>query len=433
MKHNIYQNAVDHLEFSDNLYDTVVKKEQKPRSCHRIIRFVAAAAVMITLMVFGTFAADLDFKKVTVGLKEIGSVEADMLSAQLMEFQKLESTNDVSIHYLEMDMPGGYSFKNGYIYHQKGGIYRIDSEYQLVPVEGQIISGQLNKNGDIHRVEYQYVSVNTEIIALNAPQNIMDDGRILAVVWTEDQHCWPVYLNLEDETVTDALPCFSDDDFTGRICYAEPFRDGILLTTVYSSDVFVDGVINSHNLLYYIKNGSSKAIEITPPRGNNSSFYCENDTIYWKAGSRPLYQLDDNYEFRQIDEFRTTDDLTKGLLTGRSSDGHLMVCDYYNNVQYHFDDISPDRWDFYETTGYNATRHSEDGKILITYSYDDYEAKTRRISRIGLLDPASGTLKMLDTHSNFKMHTFGWLDDDRFAVIYEKGARKFMCIYEFLG
>ena len=67
------------------------------------------------------------------------------------------------------------------------------------------------------------------------------------------------------------------------------------------------------------------------------------------------------------------------------------------------------------------------------YSYDDYEAKTRRISRIGLLDPASGTLKMLDTHSNFKMHTFGWLDDDRFAVIYEKGARKFMCIYEFLG
>jgi len=429
---NVYRNAVEHLEFSEKLYETVVSKGKKPRNTYRLIRVAAVAAVMITLMVFGAFAADYDFKLVSVGLKELGSIEADMRGAEVMEFQKIESTEDVSIHYLEMDIPGGYIFKDGIIYHENKGFYRIGSDYQLVSVESNSISGELQKNGKTYTLDFEYVFTDIGIVAPNAAVYTMDDGKILGMAWSVDHHCWPVILNLEEKTVTDALPQFHSDDFTGRIGYVQPFRDGLLLTTLKSSDVFVDGVLDSYNLLYYIKDGSRKAIEISLPKWNNMTHYCENDSIYCKSGSGPLYELDDNYEFQQIDEFRTTDDLTKGLLTGRSSDGHLKVCDYYNNLQYDFDDILPDRWDFYETTGYNATRHSEDGRILITYSYDDYEAKTRRISKIGLLDTASGTLKMLETHGKFKLYTFGWLDDDRFAVIYEKGARKFMCIYEFM-
>lgn len=429
MKSSTYQNAVDHLEFTD-LYDGVLAKVVRPKHRYRTIRIAAFAAAMISLLVFGAFAADIDFKQISVNLLKLGSVDADMGNAQRMEFQKLESADGVSVHYLELDIPGGYSFKNGLIYHQRGGIYQISSDYQLVPVEGNRIQNEIEKKGTKFYIDYQYVKTGTEIIVLNGAQNIIDDQTVLANAWSKDQYCWPVILNLETGMVTDALPHFSPDDFEGRTCYSEPFREGILLTTIKSSDVFVDGVLNSYNKLYYIKDGR-KLIEIELPKGNNSSFYCENNTIYWKSGSGPLYQLNDQYEFQQIDELRTTDDLSNGLLTGRGTNNTLVVNDYYSNRQYVIDEITPDRWDFYETTGYNASRYSEDGKILITYSFDDYEGRTRRITEMGLLDPDSGTLNMLETHSNFKIYTFGWLDDNRFAIIYEKGVRKYICIYEF--
>ena len=80
-------------------------------------------------------------------------------------------------------------------------------------------------------------------------------------------------------------------------------------------------------MIYYIADGSREAVVIPRPEWKNMITFVDSDAIYCKTRTSALYRLDENFEYQQVTQWRTTDDVTAGLLTGRSAEGTLMIED----------------------------------------------------------------------------------------------------------
>ena len=53
------------------------------------------------------------------------------------------------------------------------------------------------------------------------------------------------------------------------------------------------------------------------------------------------------------------------------------------------------------------------------------------MNQIGILDTQNGKLGLLTIENNYNAYQGYWLDENRFAVIYQDDLRQYLCIYEF--
>lgn len=426
MKDNIYRNAVDQLRFSDDLAERVRFAATKERKKHPRLAVTIMAAAVSMLLLTTAFAAGSWLER-DARVKEIGSLDGDVSDAEILEFTLSESNEGVTVHHMELGPKGFYTFRDGLLYSKTEGFFRVADDYTLEHMDSNNISVTFDKNGREYVFDVEYLTVPGGIYTDGLLFYPEVDGEILVRAAAAGSHLWPVYLNLETGAVRDALPGFTDDDFTGRVTYAEPFRDGILISSLVEHDV--NGNSRDESYHYWIAEGGTEAISLDLPSGWD---YITGDTMYYKTRAGRYFRLDDNFALQELADIpKTTDDPTEGLLTAQSRNGTLCIADLNNGIIYNIPGLDLDNASFQETEGWNATRNSPEGIILLTNAVMDWEAGGRRLMTLAVLDTRLGVLKLLEVDSALTIQSSGWLDDHRYSVIYEDGIRHYLCVYEF--
>ena len=437
MKDNVYRNAVDHLVFSDNLEQAVLKKAEGKKPRLRLVRLAAIAALLCLLLGTTVFAAE-QIGRWNVSLREIGRIRSGIFNAKIMEFTLSDHLQGVEVHQMELKPKGYYHFGEGMIFHPTEGFLRVTEDYGLEKLESSALFARFDKNGKTYELDISYVETEGGIYSNLLNFYPVNNDEILINMTAKGSHSWPVYVNIKTGACRDALPEFTEEDFLpeklengydARICYAEPFKDGMLLSCLISG--IQSGNTDSTTLRYWIQEGSGEAVKLDIPK--NFTDYIIEDALYFQDPSGICYVMDENFQLQKLDTtVKTTDGLNCGLLTLRSEDGALEIVDVINPAIYFVSDVQVEDHSLWDTTGYNATRNSVDGKIVVTHSYTDYEANNRPLDSIAYLDLTSGELCRMYIDTAHHVQTHGWLDDDRYCVIYEEGLKRYLRVYEFL-
>ena len=439
MKHNTYSDAIRHLEFSDNLYETVMRKAVKPRSGYRMIRFAAVAAVTVCLLATSAFAVSPELRDWTVSLLKLGTSREEMTDARMMEFRH-EQADGYSIHYLELDK-SNYEFAHSMLMNPQSGCLRITEDYRLEPIRLTPVKEILEKNGRTYTSIGNFAYYETEKGIISWQRNVLqknESGELFLNFTDGNNHQWPVYLNVETGAVRDALPNWSEDDFEGRIAYSYELMDGILISTIVNDGKTVNGNDAANNMLYWIGPGAEDAAIIDLPR-DTYGWYCEYNNLYYRDGYGTLYQLNAHLEFDLVCSYATGDDLTRGLYTVATESKKLAIVDVYSGNTYVISDytVNPgistgvrarEGGDIDETMGYNAIRYNADGKIALVQTDWIPEEERVALQKLGILDEENSKLKMLEIKNEYDGYTIHWLDENRLAVIYDD---RYLCIYEF--
>lgn len=444
MKHNIYQDAVDHLEFSENLYEMTARNAGKGRSRYRLLRNAILAAVMVCILATSALAVSPEFRKWTVSVLHLGVSRQEtpdtevMPKNKVMEFQHNTQIGGVSIHSLELDR-ANYSISHGMLTSPHAGYLRITEDYQLEGVELDHFCASMEKNGRNYSFDFSYYESEKGIFSTY--KDILqknDQGEVFLNFTDGNSNQWPVYVNLASGSLRDALPGWTENDFPGRVCYAYELRGGILVAILADEHKIVNGNSASYNQLYWIKDGTKEAVLIHLPE-EEYGWYCENDALYCKNIRGHLFRMNDAMEFELLYDYETGDDLTNGLYTVATENGELSIIDVYTGdiytvPSYSVDPGKPDGFrvrsggDIDETMGYNAIRYSKSGAIALVQT--DWVPEEERVAlrKLGILDRETGEIKLLEIENDYDGYTIRWLDEYRLAVIYDQ---KYLCIYEF--
>lgn len=436
MKRNDYVNAIDHLEFSNNLAQRVRGAAvERPRL--RVVRVAILAAVLTLFMATSVLGTISLIRERPSDLEILGTV-GELSEVQRMYFTESQITEDVEIHYMELDPNMRYSFRHGMLVNLGKVYHRITEDYKLEAVSMERLSATLEKNNRIYTFEISYLDMGNSVISnYKAVLNKDENGEILLNATDGNSNQWPVYWNVEDGTIRDALPEWTEDDFVGRIGYGDPVIGGILISTLVESDEMVDYVVDgqvvgqrdaSYNLLYWLAEGASAPKMIQVPK--HCPWFVEDNTVYYQNSKGHLYRMDENLEFVLVSEYETRDELTNGLLTVNAG-GKLGILDVKSGDTYIFGDINVSTAELDETMGYNAIRYGDSGRIaLVRTQWYPQEGRVA-LEKLGVLDTNHCTLDMLEIENDLDGYRYGWLDENRLAVIYQSENRQYLCIYEF--
>lgn len=426
MKNSTYRDAVNNLRFSGDLLTEVRKSESPERKRIPLFRIAVITAVVSTLLMTTAFAAGNWIER-DARLISIGSVKEDLSDAEIMEFRVIDTNDGVVMHYMELGPKGFYTFRDGMLYSSKEGFFRITDDYTLEKLESSTLCVNFSKNGRVYSFEIEYILANDGVYSDGLLFYPLTDGEILIRAVAEDGYLWPVYVDLETGDSRDALPDFTEDSFSGIVSYAQPFRDGILVTS--GTEHVVNGNSRYETFYYWIDEGNSEAEVLDWPSGWE---YIVGDTLYYKTRTGSYYRLDENFVLQPLQDVpETTDDITEGLLTVQNPDGTLGIIDLINGISHRIPALEIGGGKMQETEGWNATRNSSEGRILLTNAVMDWVAEGRKMDVLALLDTDNGVLKLLDVDSGYTIHTSGWFDDDRYCVIYKDVVIRYLCIYEF--
>ena len=417
-----YRNAVEHLEFSQIRLDEVL---QKSATGLRFSRVALIAAVLLTAVVTTTFAAIGKTRQVPTEIETIGTVQAEMTDAEPMHFTATEEISGVRIHYMDLAGAKQYSFHHGMLKDPSGQFYRITEDYQLESLEMSHVNHTIDKDGKTYTLDFTWIETEKGIMSSHRYIYQPDEqGEIFLNATNGRSGQWPVYLNTVTGEVRDALPDFQPDDFTGRIGYAYQIQGGIVVSTVLEATKVEKG----YNLLYWIEDGSTEVQNIALP--DDARFSIEHGYVYYQNDSGQLYQMDEDFSFQQISEYRSSTYVDNGLLMV-SVNKKLGVLDVCSGDVYVLDDISLTPPNFMELLDYSTLRYGSDGVIALIQTEWVTAEERIEIKQIGILNTETAQLQMLDIENDYNAYQGYWLDENRFAVIYKDDLRQYLCIYEF--
>jgi hypothetical protein len=429
-----YVKAVDQLVFSENLMGKIPKN----RSCgvsSRKIRAAALAAALIVLMATSAFGVASAMRERPGKVEQIGTVTEPMTDAEIMEFRVSEGMEGVAVHYMELEANKNYYFRHGMLWTERS-YQRLTEDYRLEPMELKKVDAQLQKNDRVYKLTFDYLDTDKGVISNHrSVYHKNENGEILLCATDGRSGQWAVWLNVETGEIRDALPEWQASDFVGRVGYAEPLRGGILISTVVEDSAIVDETTpfgedygqrdNSYNLNYWIAPGAKEAKIIRVPEG--ALDYVENDTIYYHDISGKLFVLDENFEFRQLSGYLSTDQMQDGLMTV-SVWGKLGILDAFNGETYVFDELEVQPW---YVDDYDALRYGSTGTIALVQTDWRHDPERIVLTKLGMLDYETGELKLLTIENDYDGYRHAWLDENRFAGVYTNGVRQFLCVYEF--
>ncbi len=425
MKNNRYSNAVDHLQFSDDFASSVMKRaEEQPRRRNPAAILILAA--VIALMATTALAESTDLRVTEAEQEKLGTVLLQMKDAEKMDFMKLDAPDGVKVHTLQL--PGGWhhSFEYGLLYTQSQGFFRVTDDYRLEKMEYETMDIDFEKNGRVYNFDYNcnYVQSDGGIITMHGRFLEAVNGEVLIPATDGNSNQWPVFWNLENHTYRDALPGLTEEDFKGRISYAQWLNGDILVSTV---------VGESYNELYLVDVDTMQIIPIELP--SRAQHNVDDGILYCNTPNGAWYRYSNSGTFELIDNFSTNDHPSGGLLTVATAKGELGIYDMLRDETIVIEGISVEAYDMRSTVGYNATRYRSDGNIMISHVTQDMVMGVRKLDQLLILNPETGTLKKLQIESDADINRLGsvhgWLDEYRYAAICTDENGNYLCIYEF--
>ena len=419
MIHNDYVNAVNKLEFSNDLTERVRAADRtKPR--FRAVKTAAFAAVLACFMITTAFGAITVLREYPGEVKVLGTDMQKLTDAQAMGFTVSLENEGVEKHYMELHPVHSYHFRHGMLRSRQDGYLRITQDYQLEPVEMKAVHLTLEKNDRTYSLDFTYRDTEAGVLSDHRSVYYKNErGEILLDV-TDGSSQWPVYFNPETGTLRDGLPQWTEEEFEGRVGGAYALKDGLLITTIVN-----DGLPNARNLLYWIAPGAEKAKIIELP--GNGLWHPENDTIYYQNDSGQLYVMDDHFQFQRICEHETMDYLQDGLLTV-SVRGKLGILDAFTGELFVFEEIEASITD---TMDYHAVRYGAQGTIALVHTEWVHDPDRIVLRSLGVLNRQSAQLQLLQIENDYDGGHCNWLDENRLAVIYKSDAGQLLCVYEF--
>ena len=158
----------------------------------------------------------------------------------------------------------------------------------------------------------------------------------------------------------------------------------------------------------------------------------EHGNVYYQNKSGQLYQMDENFAFQQISEYKTSAYIENSLLLV-SVNNKLGILDVQSGEVYVLDEIRLTPPNYMEMLDYAVLRYGADGRIaLMRTEWVTNESEFRiEMNHIGILDTQNGKLELLTIENDYNAYQGYWLDENRFAVIYQDDLRQYLCIYEF--
>ena len=419
MIHNDYVNAVNKLEFSNDLTERVRAADRtKPR--FRAVKTAAFAAVLACFMITTAFGAITVLREYPGEVKVLGTDMQKLTDAQAMGFTVSQENEGVEKHYMELHPVHSYHFRHGMLRSRQDGYLRITQDYQLEPVEMKAVHLTLEKNDRTYSLDFAYRDTEAGVLSDHRSVYYKNErGEILLDV-TDGSSQWPVYFNPETGTLRDGLPQWTEEEFEGRVGGAYALKDGLLITTIVN-----DGLPNARNNLYWIAPGAEKAKIIELP--GNGLWHPENDTIYYQNDSGQLYVMDDHFQFQRICEHETMDYLQDGLLTV-SVRGKLGILDAFTGELFVFEEIEASITD---TMDYHAVRYGAQGTIALVHTEWVHDPDRIVLRSLGVLNRQSAQLQLLQIENDYDGGHCNWLDENRLAVIYKSDAGQLLCVYEF--
>lgn len=416
MKINEYVNAVDKLQFSDNLLERV-RAADAPKPRLRFARLIAMSAALLLLMATTVYGVVSAMRQRPGELVELGTDVESMTDAEIMRFKVSEGMEGVRVHYMELESGQSYSFCHGLLWTGRSYL-RVTENYTLLPEELKQVDAALEKNGRAYRLTFDYLDTGTGIISNHRRvYHKNENNEILLCANAGRKGQWPIWLDVETGEIRDALPEWTAEDFQGRIGGACVLRDGILITTVVDE--------TGDTMMYWIVPGAKMAKNIEIPK--SCLTHVENDTIYYQDTSGRLFAMDEEFQFQQISDYTRTNPMQDGLMTA-SIGGKLGIIDAFSGDTYIFDQLAVQPW---EVGDYNALRYTDNGTIALVQTHWLHEPERIVISRLAMLDYETAELKMLNIENDYDGYRHAWLDENRFAVVYRNNGRQFLCVYEF--
>ena len=417
-----YRNAVSHLTFSEIRLEEL---QRKPSRRFRVTRAVAIAATLVTLLVTTAFAAIVNTRQIPTVVEPIGTVQEDMTDAEPLHFSVSGEVDGVRVHYIEFPGAKAYSFHHGLLKTPGDQYYRITEDYQLKSVEMNHVNHKLDKNDKTYTLDFEWL--NTEKGVLSDHRYIYQpdyNNEIFLNATDGRSGQWPVYLNILTGEVRDALPDWTADDFIGRIGYTYFVNGGMIVSTI-------DETAQKHvSRQYWIATGAKEAKVIEKPEDARISI--EHGNVYYQNKSGQLYQMDENFAFQQISEYKTSAYIENSLLLV-SVNNKLGILDVQSGEVFVLDDIRLTPPNYMEMLDYAVLRYGTDGRIaLMRTEWVTNESEFRiEMNQIGILDTQNGKLELLTIENDYNAYQGYWLDENRFAVIYQDDLRQYLCIYEF--
>lgn len=442
MKNSTYQNAVDKLMFSDDLYERVMENANVTAKPVRLVRVVAIAAAITTMLVTTALAVGthikekLDDKHKYIPVQTLGTSSERFDDAKLMHFAISEDMQGVSVQYMELDFTNGvksYRFRDGILWGHTGVeyvFYRITEDYQLESLQMLSSDVKLQKGDWVYMFPNDYYYALTErgvVSNYHDARELNEKGEILTHVYRLEAHslqlvsdiAWPVYLNVETGQIRDALPQYVPEDFPRESVYARQYLDGLL--------IYLE-VLDGQQAYCWITDGGSRRISFTVPEdgqllpGKEKLYYCDDKGNH--------YYLDENFRLQSAAPYNTYATPSAGLLEVMTEDCKLGIYDLETGMTYVFNEIDVNRGSFSGSNGY-ATTTSDSGRIALIKGGVEFEPYRPIIEQIGILDVENGCLRILQIENGYKKEYCSWVDDDRMGVIYENEGRQYLCVYEF--
>lgn len=420
MIHNDYVNAVNKLEFSNNLLQRVqAAQAAKPR--FRPVRIALLAAVLACFMITTAFGA-ISTMRERPGQVEVLGMDTDTLAeAQHMDFSVSQLGEGAQKHYMELQPVHTFHFRHGMLRSRQGEYLRITRDYTLEPVELTQCRLTLEKDGQAYFLDFSYLDTQSGVLSNHRSVYYKNEqGEILLNLTDGNSGQWPAYFNPETGALRDAMHTWSEEDFEGRVCAGSELMGGILIEALVN-----DGQPNSRNILYWIASDadSPKILELP----GNGLYHVENNTVYYQNDLGQLYCMDDNFTFRLICQYETMDYLQDGLLTV-SVQGKLGILDAYTGEVYVFGDLEVSKTD---TLDYHAIRYGSGGTIALVHTEWIHDPERIVLRGLAVLDKQSAQLKLLQIENEYDGAQCNWLDKDRLAVIYKSELGQILCVYEF--
>ena len=420
MKHKDYVNAIDKLEFSNDLLHRV-RTSDRVKLRFRGVRAAVLAAVLACFMITTAFGAISALRERPGNVEVLGKDAEELGNAQYMHFTVSQGNEDVQKHYMELHPAHSYHFRHGMLRSEQGDYLRITQDYQLERMQMIEVHLALEKNDRTYYLDFTYQDTAGGVISDHrSVYQKNEQGEFLLNATDGNSSQWPVYFNPETGTIRDALPDWSEGDFEGRIGGASELKGGLLVSTIVN-----DGLPDARNNLYWIAPGAEEARIIQLP--GNGMWHGEHDTIYYQNDLGHLYCMDDNFEFQLISAYGTSDYLQDGLLTV-SAQGNLGILDAYTGELYVFEEIEVSTTD---TRNYHAIRYGADGTIALVHTEWVHDPERIVLCTLGVLDKQSAQLKLLQIENSYDGGRCNWLDENRLAVIYQSDMEQFLCVYEF--
>lgn len=416
MKRNDYVNAVNKLVFSDDLAMRVRTAEKsKPR--FRLARVVVLAAVLACFMITTAFGAISVLRERPGLVERLGTDTGELTDGEYLSFTVSYMGEAIEKHYMELHPVHSYHFRHGMLRDGATGHLRVTEDYRLEQVSMKQVKLSLEKNGRSYTMNFVYL--DTEAGVLSNHRSVYhknEKGEILLNLSDGNSNQWPVYFNPETGALRDALP-----DREGENAYGYELKGGILISIPEPEDSSGD-----RPKLYWTGPGAETARTIELPY-ENLSMDVGSDTICCQNEAGQVYRMDENFRFELIGQYETMDYLQDGLLTV-SAGGKLGILDAYSGELYVFQDIDAS---YSDTMDYHAIRYGSGGTIALTHTQWRHDPERRVLTALGVLNTQTAQLYLLEIENDYDGYQFGWLDENRLAVVYKSENRQFLCVYEF--